>query len=946
MSIRVFYTPFRYRGITETLLKASINRIKGPDYSRILYVAPTPRKVRNAQQKFHGLVKGCYISPKMMTIKQFSRRLHSLYGDRNIIPQHLIPVIISQISTKGIGFASLITDFINEIKQYHPKKDIESIEKELKAIFHELGIPDEVLKRATEAMDIFRSYQKLMERELVLDEDDVMAICPDLIKQHNWSNETLIIDGFYELTRSEEAILETLINRSKDVIISIFYDINYHEITNNYIEFIKNNFKSEEVSLSTEEKPTEPFYYLHPGIEEEVEGIARCIKNYFISGKVRNLEKITVAFPNLQLYTDMVERVFRRYGIPYTLISKPAGKSRPFLDLIALLESVSDDYSRSSLCRFLTSPYFKNMPPEFRECIPTISIESGIIKGKDAWLNLSKSFVRNQFTTRGGSGVKKDNRLSKIDKGLRRVFKKLSPLEMIKDNSTFSQYCEIINKLLNDLDFSFEETKIKEMVSEVLKELSFVDHLAPYASRDQVATAGIRHSDLREFIDSLRHILNATVFEKEGSGVQIMGFFEMRGTEPELLFLGGLKEGDLPSKPDIDYILPDSVRTKFGLVNLKRYLLLQKFLFSRAIDSTKNLYLSYPVMEGDRLFLPSSFLPRNKEKKEQISGIFSREEELLRKGSRPFSSYITEIEKVGGKLIKNKFGEDNYIRTTDIDSYRVCPRKFFIEKVLHLEPLETKEYRIEATLLGTIVHKIMEILLSKPFTDEEDLRVKAQEVIAGIIADKPIENYWKNLIMDSFLMILPEIYELEKDLIDKGYSFMSAELPIKGELIKGIKLKGKIDRVDIKAQSSRENELIPHHASLVTDIVELIDYKTGTTQLRGSQVIAKGANLQLFIYAALIQLLGFKVERVGIYSLKDVSLSWIPGKRDRKDGRTIEDYVEASLKFLEDTVSNMRIANFSASPLDEYICWNCSERPYCPYIQKSEVRSEKLEVRS
>jgi hypothetical protein len=206
--------------------------------------------------------------------------------------------------------------------------------------------------------------------------------------------------------------------------------------------------------------------------------------------------------------------------------------------------------------------------------------------------------------------------------------------------------------------------------------------------------------------------------------------------------------------------------------------------------------------------------------------------------------------------------------------------------------------------------------------------------------------------MDSFLTILPEIYELECKLIEEGYSFMTAEFPLRGEIIKGIKLKGKIDRVDKKnrssefgVRSSEEKKLVTCHSSLVTETIELIDYKTGATQLTGSQVIAKGANLQLFLYAALMKSLGFCVERVGIYSLKDVNLSWVPGKKDKKQGCTIEDYIVTSLKFLEETVSSMRKGIFSASPLNEYTCWNCPERPYCPYIQKI-VKSNEFVVRS
>lgn len=923
MAIRVFYTPFLYRGSTDNLLKTAVDNIEGSDYSKILYIAPTPRKIRDSQKRFHtltlldnkhltGLTGSCYIHPEMMTIKQFSKRLYSLYGEKKVIPQSLIPIIISRLSDKGMGFASIITNFINGIKQHHPDKDIETIGKELEAIFHELGIPEEVSVRSMKALEIFKTYQELMNKNSAVDENDVMVACPGLIERHNYSPATLILDGFYELTGSEEAILKTLIANAKDTFISIPYDTNFSDITFSYINFIKNYFHVEEVYLHPEKEAIEHLYHPYPSTEEEVEGIARNIKNCLISGKIIDLEKIIVTFPALYKYTDMVARIFTRYGIPYTTsISKPAGRTRPFLDLIALFESVADDYPRLSFSQCLISPYFKNVPSAFREWIPHICLRSGMIKGKDAWLNLSKS-IGIQSTTHGQSAI--SSLISKIEKELRWVFRKLAPLESIRDKGSYSQYCEVIIKLLNDLDFSdvsSQDIDLKDQVLEILNELAFIDNLNTFTLT------------LRQFIDALKHILNATETEIEGTGVQIMGFLEIRGIEPEYLHIGGLKDEDLPSKPDIDHILPDSVRTQFGLVNLTRYLLLQRFTFQRAIESTKNLYLSYPVMEGDRFFLPSPFLPWNRDVKHQVYGIFSKEEELIRKGRTALASYITEIEGVEEKL-KNKFGEDSYIRVTDIDSYRSCPRKFFIEKVLQLEPLEIKEYEVEAALLGKIAHEIMQSLISKPFKDLEDLSFRAETIIDKLLSDKPVEDYWKKVIKDTFLLILPGIYELEGKLVDEGYSFMNAEVHVKGEIIKGIKLNGRIDRVDKK-----------------DDVVELLDYKTGTTQFSGSQVMTKGASLQLFLYSALMEVLGVKVKRVGIYSLKDINLSWIPGRNDKKIGRTIEDYIEASLRFLEETVSKMRMGDFSASPLSEQTCRNCPERPYCPYIQKAVVSLNK-----
>ncbi len=904
--IKIFYTPFRFKGSTENLLKSAIKRAHGHDYSKILYISPTPRKIRDSQRIFHKLARGCYIPPEMMTIKQLSKRLYSLYGDRNVISPTLIPIIISRLSDRGIGFSSIIADFINEIKQYHPGKNIETIRNELKAIFYDLGIPEEVSKRALYAIEVFKTYHELLNSQNVLDENDVMVICPSLIERYNYSPDVFILDGFYEITSSEEAILKTLIERAKATFISIPYDNNFTETTESYVNFIKNNFQAEEVFLTSEEKPLEPLYIPYPGIEEEVEGIARHIKNSFISGRRRDLEKITLTFPKLHQYSDILERVFRRYGIPYTLsTSKPDRKKRPFLDLISLLESVADDYPRLPFSQSLVSPYFKNMPEVFRKWIPRLYLSSGIIKGKDSWLNLTKTVSIQRSAVSA----------SEINKGLQWVFKKLAPLEIIKNKGTYSQYSEVIVEVLNDLGFSCEEMDLpnmvrsaygeKEQTLNILKGLFFIDELSA------------KEANLRDFIDALKHILNSTETEIEGTGVQVMGFLETRGIEPEFLYFGGLKDGDLPSKPEIDHILPDSVRTRFRLVNLKKYLLLQKFTFQRLIDSSKSLHLSYPVMDSDKFFLPSPFLSWNRETEERVFGIFSMEEELIRQGKMPLSSHIREIEGMKDKLIKERFGENSYIRVTDIDYYRTCARKFFIEKMLNLEAPEAKEYEVEAALLGTIAHEIMETLISKPFTSFDDLRYRADETLDKLLSEKPIENYWKKLIRDSFLYILPELYELENKLRDEGYSFMRAEVPVEGEPIKGIKLKGKIDRIDRKDWGE----------------VELIDYKTGSALFSGPQVMTKGATLQLFLYAALMKSLGFKVERVGIYSLKDINLTWIPGRNDKREKRTIEDYIEISLRFLEEIISRMREGDFSASPLNEQTCRNCSERPYCPYIQ-------------
>lgn len=896
-TINVFYVPFTYRGFTEEILNKALSLNSGKDYSCILYLAPTPRKVKDTQQIFHKLVKGVYVSPEFSTIKQFSKKLYSSYSDRIIIPSSLIPILISRLSGKGIGLSVLISNFIDEIKQYNPNKDITSIKEHMKHVFRELNIPEDSVMRAFDAIKLFEQYTEALGKNNAIDENDMLNECSGLIERHGLNSEILILDGFYDITQLEFLILKRLIDSSKTAFISIPYDLNYCEITSSFESLLNKNFNTIKSTLKAKNNSKALSYISFASIDEEIEGIAKHIKSMVVSGKCKSLDDIYVTFPKLQTYREIVERVFSRYGIPHVFLKpKPLSALRPFSDLLALLESIDDEYPRLNFSEFLTSPFFLGVPGVFKKWMPKISIMSGIIKGKNSWLALSSNpdiqkTVRKDIT-------------NEIDSGLKSIFKKLSDIETIKERATPRQFCDCLNRLINDFNFSDIDDDLKEIIKDKLKDISILHDLIPgYAI------------SLRQFIDELRHFLNIAQPFNDSGGVKVADFFEIRGIEPEFLYFGGLRDNDFPAMPEIDLILPDSVRTKLGLVNMQRYLYLQKFIFQRLTDSSKYYRLSYSEMEENKFFLPSPFLPWGSKITEHIPGTWSKQDELFAKNKIPLTRYINEIWNIKKWLTEKKYGKDAYIGVTDIDNYRRCPRKFFIEQVLNLQPADIKEYEIEAMLLGSIIHIIMEKLLKEPFTDYNVIKTNAEKILMSVLREHQVEDYWKNFVKESFISILPEIFEIETALLDEGAIFKEAEKKISGEIIKGIKLKGKIDRVNQK-----------------NDFFELLDYKTSSATLSSRDVLIKGANLQLFLYAALMKTHGLKVNRVGIYSLKDVGISWLPGKRDKN---SFEDYLKACLKYLEETVSNIRKGNFKASPIgnDLHECRNCHERPYCPYIQ-------------
>lgn len=900
--IKVFYIPITYRGITEKLFKNAISDIRDNDYSKILYIAPTPHKIKNAQRIFHKLTQCAYIPPEMATIKQFSKKLYSVYCDKNILSSNLTPIIISKLTGRSIGNSVIISNFIEEIKQYRPGTNIDEIHSELNEIFSKLNVPEECAQRVIAAIEVFKKYQSALKMHDLFDENDVLNECPSLIQLHKLKYETLIVDGFYELTPVEEQILKSLIEHFDNVNISAFDSNNYPEITNSFNDFINKNFNINSVRVNDNPALKEPSYNPYPDIDEEVEGIAKHIKNLFISGRIRSLDSVTVAFPKLDAYYDIVQRVFTRYGISFTFsTSKSVSRTKPFLDLISLLESIADDYPRLKFSQFLTSQHFKNLPEIFRRWIPKIALHSGIVKGKDSWVNIKKMLAM--------QNSKADLPPDELETEIKQIFKILSPLESIKNNAAYNSFCDILQSTADKLGFHEPKENFQNSLSEILKELSSIDSII------QSGTAATTCS-IFDFIEGFKHLLNTKKFSLDENGVRITGLFEMRGAETEFLYLGGLKDGDLPSMPEMDHILPDNVRTILGLVNMKKYLNLQRFIFNQMINASKNIHLSYPVIEGDKLFLPSPFLPWKSQILENIPGVFSRSDQMIENGREPLALSIKEVQLTKNSLINKKFGKASYYRVTDIDNYRTCPRKFFVEKLLNLEPSEIKEYEIDAMLLGNIIHKIMEKLIATQFKNEIEMAANAKLAIKEVLAEMPLDNYWKTFVADSFLSVIPQIFNIEEDLRNDGYSFSESEKTEQGEVLKGIKLKGKIDRIDKKDNS-----------------VELIDYKTGSAQFNRSDILNKGASLQLFLYAALMKSLGLKVERVGLYSLKDIKITWLPGRTDKKEGITIDDYIKISLQFLEETVSKIKNNDFTALPLNEQTCRTCNEKPYCPYIQ-------------
>ncbi len=892
--IKLFHVPLNHRGSTEHLLKEAVKDIQWPDYSNILYIAPTPVKLIDARKRFHALIKSPYIPPRFFTLKQLSKYLFDIEMPGRYLPRISAPLLISGISGHSIGYSSMLSELLMELKQHHPSKKLTEIRHDLTGIFKKAGIPEDALKRLDGAMDIFEKYQDELSYSKYYDEDDILNLGRLHVKGLTDIFPVLVADGFYDMTTSEKNLFAELIKKAGQTLIALPDDIT--RIAGGLSDFIKSSFTVTEEHLKHNSE-VDLSYIKYNSIEDEVEGIARHIKNLHITGKLKAEDSIIVTFPKISSYTGLAERVFKRYGLPFTISTrKPLSQKAPLRDLLFLLESIADDFPRLKFTSVLNSSCFKIIPDMLREQIPAISLKSGIIRGRESWENLS-SVIEDKAIS------------SSVKNGLNRIFSILERLIRLKDSASPVIFHAEIDSVLSELHFEAGQDN-----SDALNNAMEIIDIIPGLSGEKTIS-------LKRYTEFLRHILGSAEYQHEDEGIQIMDFFETRGLEPDYLYFCGLKDGDIPSKPPLDHILPDSVRTEYGLINLNKYLAVQKLNFFRITGSSENIHLSYPAIEGDKLFLPSPYLPWGREIPEKVFGIFSVEELQVREGSGKLSDSIREIHldnRTMGKLLGKQLSMP--LRVTDIDYFRKCPRRFFIEKVLDLQASQTTEYEIEPKMLGTILHRVMEDLLKEPLDDIHAVKVKASTIIDVIIKDYAIEAYWKSLFKETFIEILHEIIEIETELRHEGYTPYELEMNVRGEVLPGISLKGKIDRIDRCDNQYR-----------------IIDYKTGTVNI-SSDIIRKGKDLQLPLYAAMLKSKEMPVEKAGIYSLKDIEIKWIPTKRDKN---SIDDYITGSLRFLAETVNEIREGSFNARPAEDFYCSSCNEAPFCPYINsKGELQYE------
>ena len=873
MDIRIIHLPPGTGDEKRKIAAGLADLGQGRDLSHILYLCPTRHLLRAWKQDvIHGTSGDCYIPPRSYTLKKFAGDIANKNG-YTIFPEQMRPAAIASLTNCSKGLAQIISDTISELIKHMPGSSPEQIKEAIAATFKALGLPDDALKRAETVMDALNLYVSTLESKGLRDEAAIYELAAGALSDIP-QIKTLLLDGFYEVTGAELELIKALISKSERAVLTVPISGPEDDRHYCYSRQIEEHFNVQGITLEQSTDAAKP-YHVHtmPSQEEEIEEIARRIKNDFLSGRTRDLKSVLVVFPSLSTYRRPSERIFRRYGIPVNsaCLSQPMSRTRPWSDLLGLLSAVADGYPRLDFARVLTSSTFAAIPVEIREAAPSITITAGIVSGRRAWKEALKPLPINE------------------------IFAILEPLERLGKNASITQCMEVMKRIFEPLGFA-PDTKQMKTLDKVSESLASLDSL------------GYTGKGLSEFIDALAIALDGESIVDESPGIEIASIYDVRGLEPNVLYIGGLRDGELPSRPEMDFVLPDSVRGRLGLVDLKRHMHLQGFIFKRLAHSAKSSWLSYPRMEGDKLYLPSVLLSGSTESEARTSGAFCTQERQVIESSPTIAERIRQIK-------ASPRGKSSALRVTDAEQYKRCPRRFYIEKVLRLEPPSITEYEVDARDMGTIAHRVMELLIPKERISEGAFISKMNTVLDEVLSVQQLDEYFSRLFRETFKDMAPSLYAHLDKLWDEGYVLMEAEHELDTTTKDGTTLKGKADRIDVKGR---------------TRTIQIVDYKTGSADVSGSG-IEKGLSLQLPLYASIMSEKGYETERFGIYSLKDMKMKWVPSSVDKKKEHDAAYFARTAMEHLKDITSGISTGRFTAEPADESTCRGCHERPFCPY---------------
>lgn len=654
-------------------IQAEINqRITLNKADTFIFIVPTRRKVRELQREFLKLApKSTASAFNIFTLETFAAELYNLFCS---------PKKFLTATTQAVIFENAIRNKVNELKYFLPQGIKYSIPK---GTFEKIINVINSLKEAGvyptslyEELESVQSDEKLKLKDILNLYEEYESLLGDqfidgggIFKELNYSitnsppldnfwnrfqnTELILVSGFDEFSDPEITMLDAVSkfnvkkNNNLGMVISFDYYLNNDELfghlRENFEKFLGLGFK-----YHSDQPESKPSFKKHVtknlfcsddstkkldlsenitlissrNREEEVEVIAKVIKNLLYNEPGRDLSKICVAMYQPQIYTKLFHEIFPRYGIPANITDRFAlDQSAIAVSIISLLNICQNNFRQRDIMRALSSSFFtfaNGKSTIDAGNLYAVSVALKITAGRDFW----KTRITNRINQLQMDLNTNDdeieiyhlkNEIESLQKALNDILLLEKYLHPFETQLTPFEFRNSLIKLLNRLQVPENILKLPAGNLELLEKdtrayqkfLQLLDDLI------DVLTFQAKEKDrqpLKFYIEQLKAAISQTRYnirQKYGYGIYITSFEETRGLEFDIMFAVGLVDGEFPPPYSPEIFHSSNRQKKKEIYHLTE----MRYLFYQCITNfTEKLFITYPNKDGDIELVRSPFI--------------------------------------------------------------------------------------------------------------------------------------------------------------------------------------------------------------------------------------------------------------------------------------------------------------------------------------------------
>ncbi len=180
------------------------------------------------------------------------------------------------------------------------------------------------------------------------------------------------------------------------------------------------------------------------------------------------------------------------------------------------------------------------------------------------------------------------------------------------------------------------------------------------------------------------------------------------------------------------------------------------------------------------------------------------------------------------------------ISPSGYNSLVACPYQFYARHILRLNELDEVREELDKRDYGTWVHAVLQrfhaeypLLLNHA---RELLASELQRISTEVFADALAHDYLAQAWLLRWQALIPAYLDWQLDNEQAGWRYHAAEEPFSVEVLEGLTLRGRIDRIDRRADDPAQ--------------LCVLDYKTQTVARLKGKLKDAGEDVQLACYAS------------------------------------------------------------------------------------------------